>query len=124
MNLWEQAKRIPQGVQTLREWLGEDGICVSQELAQKRADCCNQCPQNLPSNPAVAAVADAIRRHVEFKNSAALRVDGEKNLGTCQICACHLRTKIWLPIGLIRRHMPPDQWELFPTPCFQRDETP
>ncbi len=113
---------IPQGVQTLREWLGEDGITVERELAQQRAEVCKKCPHNTEGNALLGAAAEAVKRHVEFKNKVLLRVDGEKSLGLCDICGCYLKTKIWIPINLIRRHMPAGEWEKFPSPCFQRDE--
>lgn len=120
--LFERVKSIPRGVEVIKDWLSEDGIPVSQELAQERASVCLKCPNNVRGSALTAVVAEAVRRHVEVKNHLGLRVTGEKNLGECSVCLCQLRLKIWVPMPIIRRHMIAGEWEKFPTPCFQRDE--
>jgi len=119
----ERVRAIPRGIDTLREWIGsEDGIPVSPELAQRRADVCLKCPKNIQGSVLTGAIAEAVRRHLEFKSDLGFRVKGERQLGECEICRCQLRLKIHVPISIIRKQMPAGEWEMFPSPCFQRDE--
>lgn len=121
----ERVRSIPRGIETIREWLGsEDGIPVSPELAQRRADICLQCPQNQPGGFMSEIVAAALKRHLELKSDLGMRVKGERKLFQCQVCLCQLSLKIHVPIGIVRRQMPASEYELYPVPCWQRDEKP
>src|SRR6185295_6817084 len=102
MTLIDKAKNFATGVRTLTEWLGSGGQTVDQNLAQTRADVCLRCPNNGPSHDIVEATALAIKQQVELKNKLQLRVRGEKSLGSCSVCGCVMRLKIWLPIEKVK----------------------
>ena len=121
--LFDRVASIPRGVETIKNWLSEGGVPVSQELAQSRADICLQCPKNNAGSILTQTVAEAVRRHVEVKNHLGLRVEGEKKLGECSVCLCQLRLKVWVPLSIVRKQMTPEEFENFPTPCWQREET-
>ena len=120
--LFDAVSSIPRGVETIREWLGEGGIPVDPATAQRRANICLECPKNVPPNIVTQSVALAIRRHLEVKNKLGMRVDGEKRLGKCDVCQCMLRLKIHVPIGIVRRQMPPGEFDAYPAPCWQTEE--
>lgn len=125
MNLLERVKSIDRGIEVITDWLGEGGETVSQELAQKRALICMQCPMNRPGSMMVEAVASAIRRHIEVKNDLGVRVSGEENLHECAICLCCLKLKVHVPIEVIRRHMFENEEEKFleaNAECWQVNE--
>lgn len=123
--LLERARAIPRGIDTIREWLGsEDGACVSQELAQERAQVCLSCSRNEKGGIITGAIAEAVKRHLETKSDLQMRVDGERQLGVCNVCQCQMRLKIWTPLSIVRKQMPAGEWESFPSPCWQRDEQP
>ena len=124
MNILDQVKNIPNGIQTVVSWLGEGAIPVAQELAQKRTDICNTCPNNVHGNPIIESVAEAIRKTVEIKNDLGLRTAGNKKLGTCSVCACALKLKVHVDIGVIRRSMTTDDLAKFPDFCWQVTEKP
>lgn len=123
--LLEKVRSIPRGVETIREWLGtDDGACVPQELAQKRADVCLKCPRNELGGFVSEIVAEAVKRHLEIKSDLGMRVSGEKQLGRCRMCECQMRLKIWVPLSIVRKHLTPEQYDSAPTPCWQTEEKP
>lgn len=124
MSLFDRVESIDRGVEVITDWLGDGGIPVDRELAQARADICLNCPSNTAGNRLIECVATAVRRHVEVKNKLGLRVSGEKSLHECGICLCSLKLKIWVPIGLIRRHMMEGEMDKFPDYCWQKIEQP
>lgn len=127
MNIANQIKHIPNGIETLREWLGEGGVPVDRETAQLRTDTCVACPMNSNGFSITAPVAKAIKRVVEIRNSAKLRTDGIKKLGTCSVCTCHLGTKIFVPIHIVKSQITQDesvQFEKANPNCWQITEQP
>lgn len=107
MNIFERVKAYKDGMEVIRDWLGEGGITVSQVMAQKRANICIACPKNVGGWMFVDAVAAAIRRQTEIKNKLQLRVEGEKQIKTCAACGCASKLKIWIPL----RNILPDEDE-------------
>jgi len=123
--LFDRVKAIPRGIETLREWIGdEDGIPVSPELAQKRANICLKCPRLETGGFVTEIVAAAIKRHLEVKNDLGMRVNGEKALGRCGMCQCEMRLKVWVPLSIVRRQLTPEEFSSAPTPCWQTEEKP
>lgn len=122
MNLLTRITKLGKGADILKNWLGSGGICVSQEVAQARANVCLKCPMNSDTHAFTEGVAAAIKDHLEFKNSQGLRVEGEKSLHTCKICLCANRLKIWCPLDLLERRMTEDERGMYPTECWLSDE--
>lgn len=116
MNLLDQVKNWPRGAELLFDWLGSDGVVVSQETAQARANICLTCPQHDSGASVTGAMAGGFKRLLELKNKAGLRVSGEKNLGLCDICGCSTRVKIWQPIDRICKMKLPE--EVYPSHCW------
>jgi hypothetical protein len=116
MSLIDKAKNLANGARILTDWLGSGGTPVPHAQAQKRADTCLKCPHNVSGVPFIEGIASAIREQVELKNHLKLRVDGEKKLGTCEVCDCCLRLKVHVPLHVIA----PDPEELndFPWECW------
>lgn len=119
MNLIDQAKAIPHGIQSIKEWLGSGGIAVDPETSQARADICLTCDENKESNFITESVALAIRRHLEVKNKVGLRVLGEKSLGTCGVCNCVLRLLVHEPQENVKRQMSKEEVEATPKHCWK-----
>ena len=98
IDLIEIAKKYADGLQTITDWLGAGGHCVSTEQAQTRTDICITCPNNVDGGIIPESVASAIKRQVALKNSIGLRTDGIKQLRTCSLCSCYLPLKIFVPL--------------------------
>lgn len=86
-------------------WLGEGVPPVPRDLAQKRANVCDQCPQNKPVNGLIASAkrmaADKLRDQMELKKQLNLEVSNENNLGMCKACDCVLTLKVHVDIKRI-----------------------
>lgn len=99
--------QLASGAQILSDWIGEGAQPVPIETAQARADVCtgrltgHPCPFNRSGFKPVEGAAERIRLHLERKNELDLRVEGEENLHTCDICWCHLPLKVHVPISSI-----------------------
>lgn len=102
-------------------WLGEGGIPVAPDHAQRRANVCLKCPMNSGDKPfyehLAANIAGMVRNQIEYKNQLKLRVDGEKSLHVCLACLCVLKLKVHVPLAHIRETTPlddlhPDCWIL------------
>lgn len=123
MTILDQIRHIPDGIKHISDWLGDGGEVVRKTDAQARADVCNRgfngerCPFNARGVKMSTPVALAIKRHLEVKNSLNLRVEGEKQLGTCEACGCSLRLLVWQTQDRIRlqtdgEHLPAECWKL------------
>jgi hypothetical protein len=113
MNLFQRIKNDLTAIPILKDWIGDGGICVDQELAQSRANTClhmlngEPCPNHSTDWKFETAIGNEIKRQIEVKNSLQLRVEGEKSLVACKGCGCALRLKVWIPVARIR----PDEEE-------------
>lgn len=110
MNL---AEKYAIGATTIMDWLGDGARPVEKELAQSRADICIACPHN-KAGYSLATFAATVKFLMEIKKRERLRVDGEKSLGICEVCGCHIATSIWTPIEHIAQYtdtMPEHCWK-------------
>lgn len=119
MNILERAKHLANGVEFISNWIGDGGIVVDKEEAQGRANICLACPNNKLGLTVAAPVAAAVRKYLEFKNELELRVDGEKKLGSCELCGCELRLQIWETPDRIRSQMTPEETAKAPKHCWK-----
>jgi hypothetical protein len=119
VNIFDQAKRIPNGVRVITEWLGSGGQIEPPAEAQRRADICKTCPMNVGGMVVTTAVAMAVKQHLAVKNQLQLRVSGEKSLHLCSACGCVLRLLIWQPIDMVRSELSNQEAELLPPHCWK-----
>ena len=98
MNLVEIAKRYAGGLETLIDWLGSGGVCVNIPKAQSRTDTCLKCVHNKPGGIVPESVSAAIKRQVQLKNEIGLKTEGMDGLRSCELCACPLPLKIFVPL--------------------------
>ncbi len=124
MNLLSKVSHLTHGAKSIIEWLGDGGSVVDRETANRRAQMCLSCPKHTSGFPVTEGVAMAIKRHLEAKSAAGLRVDNEKSLHTCSVCGCAMRLKIWQNISMVKKQMTTHDFENFENPCWQRDEKP
>lgn len=119
MTLIDKVKNFANGVRIITDWLGSGGQCVEPAVAQRRANTCLQCHKNLGGAPLLESAANAVREQLEVKNNLHLHVAGEKGLGTCGVCSCVLKLKIWVPITRIM----PQPGDDFPPHCWVLNES-
>lgn len=115
---------MADGLQILKDWLGEGAVPIPTNQAQARADVCTKgfrdkdgnpapCPFNTAGFKPIAAIAEIIRQQVEKKRELKLTVVGEDSLHTCDICWCHLPLKIHVPLKYIMENTPEPMLEKF-----------
>ena len=119
------------GANVLSDWLGDGCTPVSTEQAVRRAetcthgDCGNRCSFNKSGSwwdRIAAGTVQIILAQRRAKNALGLSVKDEHDLAFCDVCHCHLPTKIWVPMEHIERHTPSDVWALLPYWCWMKKE--
>lgn len=108
-----RSAQVSDGIQILKDWLGEGAQPVPPDIAQSRADICLRCKFNVSGFKPIAAIAEIIRQQVEKKRELKLTVTGEESLNTCDICWCHLPLKVHVPIKYILDNTPEPMLEKF-----------
>jgi hypothetical protein len=115
------------GVATLKDWLGVGGVPVVQEQAEQRASVCEICPRNKRGTPwdrLGGAIVQVILNQRRAKGVLHLRVKSEEDLHFCEVCRCHLPTKVWVPMEHIAKHTSEKVWSELPEWCWMQAEKP
>jgi len=119
-----RGRQLLVGINIGADWLGDGLKPVEQTTAQDRCDVCKSCPRNNPGFKPVETIADIIRLWSEKKNEMTLSVNDEDKLHTCDICWCHLPTKVWVPMETIVGQTPKSMFDKFaadaPEKCWMR----
>lgn len=117
MNTLETIKR---GAENIPDLFMEP--VVEKAVAQKRADICLKCPLHVHGSPLIGAAAALIKKALEVKNMANLRVAGEKQLRTCSVCSCEMRLKVWEPRAKVLANTTDEDLIRFHRDCWIRSE--
>jgi hypothetical protein len=106
------------------DWLGSGGIPVAQELAEKRAETCVNCPQNQPGDWYVTAPAELLKKTVEAWKSLTGKTDfkfetaqGDK-LKSCLVCRCLMGLKVFVGLEHILSKTKPEVMAELPQNCW------
>lgn len=125
MSLYDEGKAFAG---TMREWLGEGA--QPDPRAQDRADVCTgrlsgkPCPNNYLGRWLIPeAIAGTVKGIIEAKNHHKLSVEGESELGWCEVCNCKLSLKVHVPPQTILNHTPAETLEKFPDFCWLKIES-
>ena len=127
--------RLVGGGNALKDWLGDGGIPVAQELANERSHACacrnselGKCPMNNtdPSllDQATHVLATAIKQQRETKLRMSLKTPDEEKLGTCVACGCDLGLKVWVPLHHILDNTSEETMQRFDPECWILKERP
>ncbi len=103
-------KNTAQGARILAEWLGDGGTPVDRRFAQDRIDICLRCIHNKPTkaDSIEKSVAEAIIEQEQIRHDMAMVLYGEGNAGTCDVCGCYLKLKVWVPLSYLGGGKMPD----------------
>lgn len=121
--------RAAKGTAVPLDWIQSGGDPVPQELAEKRASICVQCPKNVQGAWYVEAPAElfaaALRGWQKLKGSDfEFKTKQGDKLKSCDVCACILRFKTFCPLEHIIAKTPPEIMVEFPPNCWiaRRDQ--
>ena len=96
----ERLAALPNGLKVMAEWVGEGCEPERQDIVERRASICATCPENADSSfydLITGPIADSIKRVSQLKSHLTLETKNDGKLGVCDVCGCHLKTKIWVP---------------------------
>lgn len=115
------AKHTATGALILKDWLGAGGIPVPEDKAIDRSQACFECPKNWRGDwrtKVTGAVAEKVLEQRRMKLQLDLTVPNEEQLGTCDVCLCHLPLKVWVPLLHILAHTSKELMADFPSNCW------
>jgi len=121
----DEIRQTASGARVLSEWLGDGGIPVPHEVAERRSITCLCCSENQQGNWWTwikTKIANAIREHLEVKNKLQLRVEHEDELGTCRVCKCCLPLKVHVPMEHILPNMTEERFNALPSHCWIKEK--
>jgi len=112
-------KRAAQGTAVVLDWLRSGGAPVAQEIADKRASICVECPKNVEATAwYVQAPAQLIKETLEARKDLKLETPYGERLKSCDVCRCVLPLKVWVPLEHIVSRTKPEVMAEFPAQCW------
>lgn len=111
-------KRAAQGTAVVLDWLQSGGPPVTQDLANKRAQICVECPRNVPGSWYTVAPAEIIRETLSARSDLKLETPNDEKLKSCDVCKCLMRLKVWTPLEFILSKTNPEIMAEFPEACW------
>lgn len=113
------------GIGLFLDLFGSGGKPVSQELATARAAVCANCPQNHGKwvDVFTAPVAETLRKQMAIAADMNLVTPHDDKLEVCRACWCHMKTKVWVDLAHIVKHLKPEsRAELDPRCWIPKEE--
>lgn len=113
--------KMAEGAALLIDWLGGGAQVVAPDLAHRRAQTCNTCPENSRApftDWFTIPVAERLRKLVEAKKELKLDTPIDDQLGTCTVCRCPLKLKVHVPIDYIYSKTKPETMSALPPNCW------
>ncbi len=114
----DDLKRAASGTAVVLDWLRSGGAPVAQELANKRAAICVECPNNVEGSWFTVAPAQLIKETLEARKDLKLETPHDAKLKSCGICKCLLALKCHTPLEFIIAKTNPAIMAEFPAHCW------
>lgn len=122
-------KRAAQGTAVVLDWIQAGGDPVAQELAEKRAAVCVECPKNVQGAWYTEAPAELLKAAIigwqSLKGSKfPFETQQGDKLKSCDVCKCLMRLKVFCPLDSILEKTKPEIMKEFPQACWiaRRDQ--
>lgn len=99
---------VKAGKDILFDWEESGQPPVAQEVANRRASICVDCPQNGQgglSRYFTIPAAAMIKARFEKLHEKKMATPSDAQLGICEACLCPLKLKVWTPLDFILKHM-------------------
>ena len=104
---------VVNGTKVLATFIAAGRPVVSQELAQKRAEICANCQENVGYRQNCSTcerVEDAVRSVVGDRTTTM-----DARLRACFLCGCSNKAQVHLPIDILAKGVNPDLLKMFST---------
>lgn len=114
-------KHIAAGIGVFLDWIGEGGVPVAVEVAERRANICVTCPKNDGGDWKkyfTEPIAAKIKKQLEIKNDLTLKTSVDDKLTVCSSCDCPLLLKPWTPIEHILAHTSEETMAQYDRRCW------
>ena len=108
------------GIKLWMDFFGS-GKPESREVAEKRAAICVACPQNVKGNILErfnSVAGKEILAIFNAMNDLDLHTNLDKDLYVCHLCSCPLRSKVFAPLDMVKKHMVKETMESLPDFCW------
>lgn len=122
-------KKAAQGTAVILDWIQAGGNPEPQELAERRASICVNCPRNVPGAWYTEAPAQLLREAIKgwqaLKGSSfPFETSQGDKLKSCDVCKCLMRLKVFCPLTHILQNTKPEIMSAFPGHCWiaKRDQ--
>jgi hypothetical protein len=104
----DKARSVVAGGEALVEWIASGAQAVPNDVANRRASICSDCPQNGKgdfSRYFTIPVSEAIRKELSRRSEWELSTSFDDKLNVCEACLCPLKLKVHVPLANILPHM-------------------
>lgn len=113
---------IKRGGLTLLDWFVNGGRKrVATPLAEERSKTCAGCFANVDPVGCSSCAATALREITEGITGGD-KTAYDDYLKSCGFCGCTLKSKVWLPVELLRKRTPSEEYQRLPAHCWIRTE--
>lgn len=110
-------KDILQGTATLASFLVAGRPLVEQAEAERRASICAKCPRNVTFSKPCGGLCEELQSVVKTivgGNGTTL----DAKLESCSVCKCHLKSKVWVPLDILKKHDAAEHQSEYPDACW------
>jgi len=87
--------------------------------ANRRAQICSQCPDNVQAEGCSGCNSRKIETLVQ-KVAGTSRTKHDSQLESCRHCGCLNRVQVWFPKEILQKHMDNKVREALPAPCWKK----
>jgi len=113
-------REVWAGTKVLASFLLAGKPLVSKDEANRRASICARCPRNVrfdkPCGGLCAELAEVVAAIVGDQST---HFDGR--LDACSICKCHLKSKVWIPLEILKKHESDEHQQEYPEKCWLKN---
>lgn len=110
---------ILQGTQAMASFIIAGRPLVDQGEAERRAAICATCPRNVGFSKPCDGICGELQKVVEsIVGAGGTSLDGK--LESCSVCKCHLKSKVWIPLEILRKSDAPEHQGQYPDFCWQK----
>lgn len=117
-------RKVESGAEVLLDWEMSGQPPVPQVVADSRAKICKGCKFNGAGDMTdwfTVPASELIRKRIVRLHGFALLTEHDMEIGTCTLCWCPLKLKVWAPNDIVKKHLLPEVKEQLPSYCWMKN---